>query len=51
MEKLSETAQANILKMSDARLVVKLQHVGFATEDIEEMDRQAMLEAWAEIVF
>jgi hydrogenase maturation factor len=25
--------------------------MGFATEDIEEMDRQAMLEAWAEIVF
>jgi hypothetical protein len=50
MENLSDTARASFKKMSDARLAVKLQQVGFTVEEIENMNRQAMLEAWAEIV-
>ena len=50
MEKLPELTRATVTKMSNARLIVKLQQVGFTMEEIEAMDRPAMLNAWAEII-
>jgi hypothetical protein len=50
MDKLEKTKQAEIRKMSDARLVSKLTQSGFSVESVESMDRMAMLDKWAEVV-
>ena len=50
MEKLEKTKQAEIKKLSDKRLISKLTPAGCLPEEIEGMDRPAMLEKWAEIV-
>jgi hypothetical protein len=50
MEKLPETSRTSVVKMSEARLTVKLQQAGYTVEDLEDMDRSAMLNAWAEII-
>jgi hypothetical protein len=36
--------------MSDARLVMKLSQIGFTVDQLEVMDRHALLQAWAEAV-
>ena len=50
MEKVTETVKADIKKMSDARLISKLSQAGFSSEELETMDRTALMNAWAEIV-
>jgi hypothetical protein len=50
MEKLNKTRQAEMRKLSDARLIGKLTRAGMSEEKIESMDRTAMLNSWAEIV-
>jgi hypothetical protein len=50
MEKLNKAKQAEIRKLSDARLVGKLTRAGMSEEEIESMDRTALLNSWAEIV-
>jgi hypothetical protein len=50
MDMLSEGKQKEVKKMSDARLVSKLTQAGYNAEQIEAMDRVAMMNAWAEIV-
>jgi hypothetical protein len=36
--------------MSDVRLITNLKQAGLSTEQIETMNREAMLNAWAEFV-
>ena len=50
MDKLDKTKQAEIRKMSDARLVSKLTQSGCSLESVESMDRMAILDKWAEVV-
>ena len=50
MNKLEKTKQAELRKMSDARLVSKLTQSGCSLESVESMDRMAMLDKWAEVV-
>lgn len=50
MDKLNIAKQAEIKKMSTVRLTTKLTQADFTLEQLETMDRPAMLEAWAEIV-
>ena len=50
MEGLSEARRADIRKMSDLRLAAKLGQAGYSADDLEAMDRPAMLNAWAELV-
>ena len=50
MEKLTEPQQAKIKKMSTVRLTTKLIAAGMTEEEVEKLDRQGMIEAWARIV-
>lgn len=50
MEKLDKTRQADLRKMSDARLHSKLTQAGFTLEQVETMDRTIMLDTYAELV-
>lgn len=50
MEKLPETQRKALTKTSDARLVQKLLNAGVTVEQVETMDRQAMLAAAAELI-
>jgi len=49
MNKLPETKQAELKKLSKVRLTSKLTQAGFALELLQTMDRSAMLEAWAKL--
>ena len=50
MDKLSTTKQEEVKKLSTVRLTSKLTQAGVSFEQLETMDRSAMMEAWAEIV-
>jgi len=50
MEKLSKSQKELVSKMGQTRLVTKLRDVGYSEEDLDAMDRPAMLNAWAECV-
>ena len=50
MDKLSTKEQENIRKMSDVRLVSSLTKAGVGQDEIDAMDRTAMLNKWAELV-
>ena len=50
MEKLSKPQRELISKMGQTRLVTKLRDAGYSEEDLDVMDRPAMLNAWAECV-
>ena len=50
MEKLDKTKQSELKKLSDKRLISKLTQAGCTQEELESMDRPAMLERWAEMV-
>jgi hypothetical protein len=49
-DKLTEQQRKCVQKMSDARLIAKLAQVDVSSENLEGMDRQALLEAWAVVV-
>jgi len=51
LEKLDKTKQAEIKKLSDKRVVSKLTQAGCLSEELDDMDRQAMIERWAEIFY
>jgi predicted kinase len=50
MDKLSAERKGEIKKMSDVRLITKLKQAGLTTEQLETMNREAMLNAWAELI-
>ena len=50
MEKLHATRQAELKKLSDVRLAMKLNQAGVLTEQLETLERKGMLDMWAEIV-
>ena len=50
MEKLSAEQKGQLSKMSTLRLQTKLMSVGFDEVTVEAMDRNALLEAWANAV-
>ena len=50
MDKLEKSKQAELRKMSDARLVSKLTQAGVAQEEVESIDRASMLDRWADMV-
>jgi hypothetical protein len=50
MEKLSQTRQAEVKKMSDVRLTAKLSQAGVEAERLEALDRKGMLDLWAEVL-
>ena len=50
MDKLDKEKQKDLRKMSDVRLAAKLTQAGFNAENIEAMDREAMLNNYAEVV-
>jgi hypothetical protein len=50
MEKLTDTQQEAIKRMSKSRLIAKLLAAGVADEEVEKMDKPALNKAWAEIV-
>ena len=50
MDKLLAKQQAEIKKMSDVRLCSKLTKAGFSPEQLEGMDRTAMMDSWAVVV-
>ena len=50
MEKLEKGKQAEIRKMTDARLIDKLTKAGISIEEVEHMDRASLLDRWAEVV-
>jgi transposase InsO family protein len=50
MEKLSESKRAELKKMADARLIVKLLQHGKSEEEVVSMKREELLHAWAEMV-
>lgn len=50
MEKLSHEQREGIKKMSSAVLAVKLARSGLSDEQLESMDRAALLEAWTKVV-
>ena len=50
MDKLTEPQRSDIKKMSTVRLTSKLMSAGIPEEEIEKLDRQGMMEAWAKIV-
>ena len=47
MEKLSDAQSEKVKKMSDVRLITKLGQAGFSTDQLEAMDRPALLNAMA----
>ena len=50
MEKLNPQQLQSIQKMSSDRLKMKLSKAGMSEDVVEQMDRPALLEAWAELV-
>ena len=50
MERLEQAKQAEIKKMSTVKLTSRLLKAGVSAEEMETMDRPAMLERWAELV-
>jgi len=50
MDKLLAKQQTEIKKMSDVRLCSKLTKAGFSPEQLEGMDRTAMMDSWAVVV-
>jgi hypothetical protein len=50
MEKLSESKRAELKKMADAWLIVKLLQHGKSEEEVVSMKREELLHAWAEMV-
>jgi hypothetical protein len=50
MDRLDKTTQAEIRKLSDARLVGQLAKAGVPTEELESLDRTELMNRWAEIV-
>jgi hypothetical protein len=50
MDKLPAERKADIKKMSDVRLITRLKQAGLTTEQLETMDREAMLNTWAECI-
>ena len=50
MDELSQSQVESIKKLSTSRLITKLSRVGYSEEDIEKMDREMMLETWAQCV-
>jgi hypothetical protein len=50
MDRLDKAKQAEIRKLSDTRLVGKLVKAGLQEEELELLDRTALLNRWAEIV-
>jgi len=50
MEKLDKTRQSELKKLSDKRLISELTQAGCTPEELESMDRPAMLDRWAEMV-
>ena len=50
MEKLTPEQQAEIKKMSSARLALKLQKVGVEEEAINAMDREGLMATWAQCI-
>lgn len=51
MDKLDMVKQVEIKKLSDKLLVSKVTQAGYPQEDIEVIDRQGMLEKWAEVAY
>jgi hypothetical protein len=50
MESLGPKKGESIKKLSDARLVANLTKAGVSLDDIEAMDRAAMLDRWARLI-
>lgn len=50
MDKIRDKTMSEIKEMSDARVVIKLMQAGIPIEEIEAMDRQSLMNAWADIV-
>jgi len=50
MEKLGPKELENIKKMSDVRLVSNLVKAGLSQDELDTMDRTAMLSRWAELL-
>jgi len=50
MDKLDKSKQAELRKLTDARLVTKLTQAGIPIEQVESLDRNSLLDRWAEIV-
>jgi len=50
MDKLEKAKRAELRKMSDVRLIGKLTQAGFNPEDMEGMDRETLLNRYAEVL-
>ena len=50
MEKLNAKELENLKKLSDIRLVSNLVKAGLSQDELDTMDRSAMLNRWAELV-
>ena len=50
MEKLNAKELENLKKLSDDRLVSNLANAGVSQDELDTMDRSAMLNRWAELV-
>jgi len=50
MDKLTKSKKAEVTKMSDARLISKLTQAGYSSEQIETMNREALMSTWAEVI-
>ena len=47
MERLTKTQVEAIKKLNTARLITKLAQVGYSEEELDTMDREALMGAWA----
>ena len=50
MERLTKTQVEAIKKLNTARLITKLAQVGYSEEELDTMDREALMGAWATCV-
>ena len=50
MDKLEKSKQGELRKLTDARLVAKLTQAGIPIDEVEALDRNSMLDKWAEII-
>ena len=50
MERLTKTQVEAIKKLNMARLITKLAQVGYSEEELDTMDREALMGAWATCV-
>ena len=50
MDQLGQKEQEKIRKMSDKRLVSLLSQAGVDSDEVEVMDRNAMIDRWAKLV-